>query len=131
MDELEYVRSVLGILADAELTWQDTPVLWRVRWAEQVVFSMACSDTFAWGCADAEEIRPQDVELLRRCLGELRAAAQYAEMWLPLLYCCRKRGMRPMNRYMQYAVEKDGMPQAVVALIEACGPARESVFGAP
>lgn len=130
MNELEYVRGVLGILAEAELVWQDTPILWHVAKARDVKFSMACSDTFYWGSADCEPIEKEDVAILRACLADLKAADPvFGHIWLPLLYCCRKRVMRPMNRYME--MERGEMPEAVVKLIEAAGPERESVFGAP
>lgn len=59
-----------------------------------VVFSVNCSDTFYWACADAEPIElPDDLESLRACHAEFTD-----EDW-PLLWVCRKRGTQPMPRY--------------------------------
>lgn len=129
-EHLHYILDVLAITADAELTFQDTPFLWHVR-EHRASFSMMCSDTFAWGCADAETIEPGDIPLLRECVAELRSAGQYEEMWLGVYFCTRKRGMRPMNRWMKDMREKEGMNETVHALFCAAGPERESVFGAP
>jgi hypothetical protein len=129
-EHLQYILDILEITRDAELIWQDCPFLWHVT-DRRATFSMVCSDTFAWGCADAETIEPGDIPLLRECLSDLRAASQHGEIWLGILFCARKRGMRPMNRWMKHMREKEGMSEAVYALFCAAGPERESVWGAP
>lgn len=127
---LAFILELLAILAEAEKTFEDTPMFWHVK-DGRASFHMACSDTFAWGCADAEEITPADIPLLRKTLDDLKALNDYEEIWLGELYCCRKRAMRPMNRWIKDMREREGLSDGVLALIEACGPARESVFGAP
>lgn len=127
---LQFILELLDITRDAELTYEDCPFLWHVS-DGRAVFSMVCSDTFAWGCADAETIEPGDIPLLRTCLADLRTAGKYEEAWLGILFCARKRGMRPMNRWMKDMRSNEEMPDGVYALFCAAGPERESVFGAP
>jgi hypothetical protein len=129
-EHLQFILDLLAITRDADLIYQECPFLWHVA-DGRVTFSMACSDTFAWGCADAETIEPRDLPLLRECLSDLRAAGQYEEMWLGILFCARKRGMRPMNRWVKDMREKEGMNNTVHALFCAAGPERESAWGAP
>lgn len=133
MTEAEHLRFILELLEitrDAELTFEDCPFLWHVR-DGRAHFSMACSDTFAWGCADAEAIEPGDLPLLRQTLADIRAADKYGEMWLGVLFCARKRGMRPMNRWLKDMREKEGLTDAVHDLFLAAGPERESTWFAP
>lgn len=130
IEHLQFILELLTITRDADLIYQECPFLWRVA-DGRAVFSMACSDTFAWGCADAETIEPGDLPLLRDCLTELRGAGKYEEMWLGVYFCARKRGMRPMNRWMKDMREKEGMAEAVHALFCAAGPERDSVWAAP
>lgn len=130
LDHLAFLLDLLALLRDADMMGQDMPMIWHVT-DGRAHLSVICSDTFAWGCADAEEITAADMPLLRQCLTDLRAAEVHGEIWLGELYCCRKRGMRPMNRWIKDMREREGLSDAVLALIEAAGPARESMFGAP
>lgn len=128
---LDYVTELFRILREADLMGESTPLIWQVDQEGRLRFSMLCSDTFAWGCADAEEVTRKDLPLLRECLADLKAVKDYGELWLSVLYCCRKREMRPMNAWVEKVPRADGMPQAVLDLILAAGPERESTFMAP
>lgn len=87
-----------------------------------VSFAVECSDTFMWGCADSENITlPDDLASLRA------AATEFPDDEWPLLWCCRKRGMRPMPRMTR---DWDQAAPFTVA-INACGPEREPMLGAP
>lgn len=127
---MSYTDEVLSVLQEAELMYADTPVMWHVV-GHDVTFYMVCSDTFAWGCADAEQIEPGDVELLRQTIADLKTAVPAGEIWTGILFCARKRGMRPMNRWLKREREREDMTDAVYNLFCATGPERESVFGAP
>jgi hypothetical protein len=127
-EHLAYITELFQILHEAELEGNDTPLIWHKDSNGRMAFFMMCSDTFAWGCADAEEIALEDLPMLRQCLDDLKAAGDYSEVWLAELYCARKRGMRPMNRWMEAYWAELGSARE---LIEAAGPERESVFGAP
>jgi hypothetical protein len=72
---------------------------WHTRDDGAILFSADCSDTFAWGTADSEQIDESDMPLLRRCFDDLRAV--HGEWVLGELYAARKRGERPMHRWMK------------------------------
>lgn len=127
---MSYTDEVLSALQEAGLMGEDTPVMWHVV-GHDVTFYMMCSDTFAWGCADAEQIEPDDIYLLRQTIADLRAAGAGGVVWAGILFCARKRGMRPMNRWLKREREREDMTDAVYNLFCATGPERESVFGAP
>ena len=123
-----YTIAVLRTFADADC---HEGVIWHVR-DNRVFFSAMCSDTFAWGSADAEPIDPADLPLLDKCFTDLDAIGGIALCHLPELYASRKRGTRPMNRWMTKILRGDDPnDNAVRPLFEAAGPPRESVFGAP
>jgi hypothetical protein len=128
-EHLQFILELLKISRDADLIYQDCPFLWHVE-DDRAHFSMACSDTFAWGCADAEDITPDDLPLLRQTFADLKAAEGHSEIWLAELYSARRRGMRPMNRWMQVQ-RREGMNDAAYALFCAAGPERESTWTAP
>lgn len=137
----EYVLNVLKIMEQAD---QYESMLWRVD-GEKVTFALMCSDTFAWGCADAEEILPGDLPLLWQTWQDLKAVeaahrGSQALCDLPELYAARKRGMRPMNAWIttQDGTRKKPAGTApkpewepVKALFYAAGPERESTWTAP
>jgi hypothetical protein len=127
---LEHVTEVFRILREAELMRESCPLIWVVD-GDKLLLSIDCSDTFAWGCADCEGVDYEDLPMLRQCLDDLKAADKYGDMWLAELYCCRKRKMRPMNAWIKRVPPRDGMPQAVLDLIMAAGPERESTLTAP
>lgn len=81
-------------------------------WTDGLEFSIRCSDFFHWGCSDSEPIEAEDLPLLRQSLGEDEANGA-------LLYCCRKRQMRPQGAaYRDLARDRWG-------LYDRCGPKRE------
>lgn len=76
-----------------------------------------CSDTFFWGCSDAEEITVEELPSLIECYS---LSPKYGgELW-----CCRKRGMRP-----QTASYKECYPKEEWHLFDAAGPKRDDPDG--
>lgn len=127
-EHAKYALAVLSVFAAADC---HEGVIWHVR-DNRVFFSAMCSDTFAWGTADAEPIEPADIPLLDKCFADLDAIGGVALCYVPELYASRKRGTRPMNRWMSKILrDDDPADNAVRPLFEECGPPRESVFGAP
>lgn len=121
--QLRYLEAVLDVFRRADtfqsLMWRRTDVGHR--------FSAMCSDTFAWGTADAEIIEPEDVPLLEQCLADLKQAdPQLGECDLPELFAARKRGMRPMRLFLypKHGPHSDKWP-AVRELFLAAGPERD------
>src|ERR1700681_2040369 len=83
-----------------------TDLFWRTS-GDELRLLAACSDWFYWACADAEEITPADLPLLRSCADDLLAIERSsteksartfrgAGAYVGQLCACRKRGMRPM-----------------------------------
>lgn len=120
-ERLTFIMRVLRTFAMAPNDSNDM-LLWRTdgRYAP-ITFFASCSDFFYWGTADAEEIKPEDIDALEQAFADVRAAgADEGQYWGAVLYAARKRGMRP---------QRPARPQApaLAALFDACGPER----GAP
>lgn len=94
MDRFDDVLELLRIYDEADVHGQ---LWWRVH-GDSVSFAVNCSDTFAWGTADAEDVTAADLALLRRCLDDLCPFGE--EYLLGELYAARKRGMRPMRLWL-------------------------------
>lgn len=90
----------------------------EVFWTEDLKFSIICNDFFWWGCSDAEEITYEDLALLDECLGK-------DFVWGPLLYCAKRRGMRPQGAFY------GDIPDKLKPEFDACGPEREVGTGNP
>lgn len=94
----------------------DSALLWRVDMTpganrETRLFA-ECNDLFHWATADFEEIKVNDVPLLRKTLDDLKPLrAQYE---LGHLFVARKRGLRPQKPCYK------NMEPAVAALYDAC-----------
>jgi hypothetical protein len=94
----------------------------------QLSVAADCSDCFCWGCADAEEITPENVELYRQTLEEceqLKCVKGYASVFSDELFAARVRKMRPQGAsYHLY-------PPEMWPLFDACGPERITGMGNP
>jgi hypothetical protein len=132
-NQLVYVDAIFQIAWEGD---HDDAFFWRpsVTAGQREWRAFAnCSDLFHWATADAEEVRPEDVPLLRQTLTDLKAiekdnAESVATAWLPELYAARKRGMRPQGAF--YAVgDIQREPLALVALFDAAGPERDDPDG--
>jgi hypothetical protein len=75
-----------------------------------------CNDLFAWACADGEDFDLSDMPEFRRAMDQ---SPEHGE----LLWCCRKRGMRPQGPYYKRFSE------AEKALFDAAGPERKEGEG--
>ena len=105
----------------------DDQVMWGPYGPDNAYrFSAMCSDTFQWASADSEIIEPEDLQLLGECLADLRARGGHDYLMCEL-FAARKRGMRPMPRWIKHYAHNPEIRR----LFEAAGPPRESEFGAP
>lgn len=108
--ELDRIRSVLAAASDLEI--RD-----HVYWYEDCKFFVLCNDVFYWGCADCEDINTQaDIDILRKACADSDSETG------PLLYCARKRGIRPQGAVYEHLDKK------FHALFDECGPSREAQF---
>ena len=105
--QLEFITRVLKAVPDDEhkLMWRDGN--------DQIKFSVICNDWF-YGGADAEEITPENIDLLERSMSDATAAGHW-EYGLEL-FCARARGMRPQEAFYQ------GLNDQMIALLNDCGP---------
>lgn len=71
-----------------------------------------CNDLFYWGCADAQEITIDDISDFNKAIKETERHGE-------ILWCCRKRNMRPQKPYYKYFNEKE------TKLFDDCGPERD------
>lgn len=113
--ELQFMKTVLFLFSRYDCHDQ---LFWRLAPdnSERFLFFVNCSDTFAWGAADLEEITHENLSILKASFEDI--APITAEHWYaPLLFAARVRGMRPMPRF--------GVPDDLKGLFDVCGPARE------
>jgi hypothetical protein len=85
-----------------------------------VTFFINCHDALWWATADCDELTPAALPLLEQAVTDLKALhpqGDYSEA--PLLFCCRKRQMRPQRPCYEY------IPAVRHPLFDACGPPRE------
>lgn len=139
---LAYIEAILQVGWDAD--YHDF-AFWRPDGPDDAWRAFAiCNDTFAWATADCEEIEPEDVPLLRKCLEDLLAIERehadkrmedmsrssrndlVATAYLPALFAARKRGLRPMAACYE---DENAMGPAVAALFDAAGPERTDSEG--
>ena len=88
-----------------------------------------CSDFFAWGGADAEEITPENVELLESTIAEARAATGDSfDLSLAIcLFIARLRGLRPQGAQYERFAHEDWW----IVEFDAAGPPRSTGMGNP
>ena len=108
---LEQLLVIIDCLDDLEM---NDDVFWNNRNC-----ILNCNDAFAWGCSDAEDLRPEDVPALKQAYADSKAYNG------TLLFICRKRGMRPQGA-MYAHLDRVDWP-----LFDMCGPPRESCHGNP
>lgn len=136
MEELEFLKRVFGLYHRLD----NTPPYWDGAGSEVWINA---NDLFSWGCSDAVEVTPENLPLLEATGAELEAlgdvpapcyhsvtgALSYMDLpascWLDDVFCARVRQERPQGaQYKRY-------PEAIKALLNACGPAKAIDLGNP
>jgi hypothetical protein len=114
IDWENFVQPLMLLFSDYD---QADQLCWKFsREGTSLYFWVNCNDVFGYACADAEEIDPEDLPLLRECFTDaLKADKTYGPLYAPLLFACRKRRMRPMKG----AYPK---PESIKPLFDASGP---------
>lgn len=121
MNTFEQVKEVIGALDEL-----DIEAMWYLDDGE-VRAALNVNDVFAWGCADAENVEPLDLELLDSAHRDLEATGlSGAAHWAACLYTARKRRMRPQGAFYEKC-----LPEKTWALFNSCGPHRLSGVGNP
>jgi hypothetical protein len=111
------VCMVAQILSDPR--WDLTPDdfwYWQCEETGEPRVGVMCSDVFWWGTSDVEEVSHDDMEAIYKAMED------GGERWGLVLFCCRKRGMRPQKKLM----ERCEMSDEVRAHLLAAGPERTS-----
>jgi hypothetical protein len=103
---------VLKIFDDADIHRR---LYWSIDEDDGIRFYANIADVYAWGCADPEEITPDNVGVLQRSFEDLIAID--AQEWTAELFVARVRGIRP--RGAAYPDRRE-----IRALFDACGPER-------
>lgn len=102
-------------------------LFWRYD-NDNVRFFIMCSDVFAWGTADCEELTPDNIHELRKAHDDLCNIDPKHALLTGDLFAARMRKMRPQGA--AYPTNKEIWP-----LLDACGPEREldalNPFGRP
>lgn len=133
-EKVLYYETIMDVLHKHDLM-MDYGYWWKDPELGYFIFCVLCNDTFDWGTGDAEEVYPEDLDLfvetiesmgnLEKALRETNAENPYVASDAPLLYCVRKREMRP-----QGAVYKSLNPH-IIPIINSFGPEREIDFFNP
>jgi hypothetical protein len=115
--DLSWLLRVLDLVASVDghdILW------WRTdgEYAPLTLF-VNCNDFFYWGTADAEEVTPENTDVLARCVEDVKATGTPYTFYALTLFCCRVRGMRPQTPVWK------GLDAAVLPLFLAAGPERD------
>lgn len=120
MKTFEEVKELVTALHELDLE-----ALWYVEDGE-VKAAFNVNDVFAWGCADAEDVEPNDLDLLEAAHRDLDGLCPGASHWAEVLYTARKRGMRPQGAFYEKC-----LPEETWSLFNTCGPHRLAGAGNP
>lgn len=109
------------------------PLWWRegtgaAQDDKELHFFIQCNDFFVWGCADAVEVTPENIDVLAQSLEDVRELDE--RKWPDLhtgglLFCARDQKMRPQGAFYPH------LPVPTWHLFDACGPEREVGPGNP
>ncbi len=120
MNNPDFVFEVLKYIGDEEL---HDMIWWTVK-GEDVHFCINCSDLFFWGSADAEDITPESLPILKQSIEDCKKIEDSSWVYGCNLFASRIRKERPQGAC--YPSNKDLWP-----LFDACGPERETGLGNP
>lgn len=111
-EKMDFVRRLLKLIAEHDQCEE-------LYWTEELSFHILCNDVFWWGTSDAEEVTENDLSDLEQALKDGGFVNG------PLLYCARRREMRPQGAYYKH-LEKGSWH-----LFDECGPSRCPCFSNP
>jgi len=109
---------ILRILT-AVAMYNCSDIFWRIdgEYAPITIFAN-CNDLFYWGCADAEEITEDNIDIFEQSYKDSEDNGVE-------LFCCRVRKMRPQEPYYKYINENEHH------LFNECGPERKEFTNSP
>lgn len=95
----DYILRVLRVMS-----FDNTDELWWRTDGEYapVTFFIKCSDTFAYACADLEEVTPENVGRLEQAFEDCLATGDpLAGIYAPMLFVARERKRKPIPEIMR------------------------------
>lgn len=114
--QIDFIYEVLRLMDETDCYHA---IWWRCTGEfAPVTFFVNCNDLFEWATADCETLTPDDLPALQTSIAEVREIDKKGEEdhdWGFLLWCARKRQMRPQ----QPAYPNN---ERLRALFDACGP---------
>ena len=122
---VELIKRLLDITAfdNCDIIW------WRYpdNGPRELQFFVNCNDTFAWACADCEQITLDNIDILEQSIkDEQRILGTYTCTIANELFSARVRKMRPQGASYIECYDK-----RMWSLFDACGPVRKVNFGNP
>lgn len=132
MNDLEYYKFIERVLKEVGCDKGEFLLYNDDEKTNRINFSLICSDVFAWGIADAENLTPENIHLIKECREELKSV-DLMDYYLADLFACKVRKLRPMNRYLQMMEtslrpstlknnEDESLKIARRKIFEDCGP---------
>jgi hypothetical protein len=118
----DFTRRVLALFAGdiaESLTWTGDGITQPLQFVAWV------NDVFLWGADDHEPITPETLPDLEKAFAEVRAIEKDDDYQAVVLWCARKRGIRPQGAHYQH------LRPSLTSLLDACGPLREVGLGNP
>lgn len=124
--EVDFVLRVLRATAAWPNQTSREDLWWRCDGEyAPVTFLINCSDIFFWGCADAERLTPENIEIFEQAHLDTKALMKHGDIWAPTLFCARVRKERPQGA--AYPLDA----KELWSLFDECGPVREIGLGNP
>ena len=112
--ELHFIKDVLDYTCRID---SRSELLWHFDKEGKLNFCLCCSDTFAWGCSDAEYLTPDNLHVFKQSIQDVRDIDPRQDFYAVALFACRIRQQRPMKRFLNLIED-----QRIVKLLEDCGP---------
>ena len=98
MNELEYIKRILSAFSGEAYDL----LMWREKPDGTFEFSANVSDVFYWGTADAEDITPENLEVLEEAKADIMAIDSWQMSELAALFAARVRNLRPQGAMSKY-----------------------------
>lgn len=76
-----------------------------------IVLAVNCNDTFAWGCADAEDLRYDEIPKLYK-------EFEKNNKWGPTRWCCFKRNQQPQEAIKNWMIKEGSWDEELEKLPE-------------
>lgn len=92
-------------------------LMWAVNPDGSLWVGVNCSDTFGWGCSDAEEVAADNLPVLRQAYADC-TGIQYGDIWAPDLFAARVRRCKPCGHTMTKLLDSPQLYALFDAIVE-------------